>query len=173
MIFRCVIKVFLVSLFLGGAFTSSWACHQGGPMGFAKGKPGSFSLDISSSTIFPTASTSETSGCKNWDFIQLKTEVYIASQWDRLSESASQGQGEHLLALSQMMGCTQDSYLRFTQLVQQNYKTLFQQNHHLPSATRSHQFLLQLQGHLGQAPSIACSVPLYSAEFVSDRPFMK
>ena len=49
-----------------------WACHKGGPMGFATNDPGGFSLDISLSPTYTGASTLGTSNCKNWDYAQQK-----------------------------------------------------------------------------------------------------
>ncbi len=42
-----------------------WACHKGGPMGFATNDQGGFSLDITLSPTFTGASTQGTSGCKD------------------------------------------------------------------------------------------------------------
>ncbi|MBT3215355.1 MAG: hypothetical protein HN351_11970, partial [Deltaproteobacteria bacterium] len=53
-------KTFLLlttAVIFGGG--NAWACHQGGPMGFANGDPGAFSLDI---TISPTYTGASTSG---------------------------------------------------------------------------------------------------------------
>ncbi len=109
-------------------FSSAQACHEGGPMGFAKRDPGMFSVDVTSSSTFIFASTSGTSGCKNWDFVEhWKTtrKKYLMAQWQQLSEEAATGNGVHLNALAHLLGCSTQQYEPFATLLHKNYASLF------------------------------------------------
>ena len=152
--------------FMGGS-PLLWACHQGGPMGFARHSPGGFSLDVSSSTIFPTASTSGTSGCKNWDFSLEQTNRYVAVEWESLSEEAAQGQGPHLVALSGLMECPTSQAPAFEKLIQQNYLTLFQPGNPSPRSPALPAFLPRLQALLVHS-SLTCASPLLADQFLNN-----
>ncbi|MBC8259045.1 MAG: DUF3015 family protein [SAR324 cluster bacterium] len=143
----------LILLAISGFFGSEtvWACHKGGPMGFATNDPGAFSLDITLSPTFTGASTSGAAGCKDWDYSQHQQIQYLETQWSFISEAASRGQGEHLTALVQIMGCSTKNDSRFAFVLQQNYSGLFSQPK--PSA----ELLEQLKILLIQNPLITCS----------------
>jgi hypothetical protein len=64
---KTIILLTTAVIFVGG---NAWACHKGGPMGFATNNPGAFSLDITISPTYTGASTSGTAGCKDWDYSQ-------------------------------------------------------------------------------------------------------
>jgi len=128
-----------------------WACHKGGPMGFATNDPGGFSLDITLSPTFTAASTQGTSGCKDWDYAKHQRIQYLETQWTFLSEEASQGKGENLIALAQMMGCAKERQTQFAVLLRHHYFSLFKN-----TDTRS-KFLLKLETLLTQNPSLSCS----------------
>lgn len=104
------------------------ACHKGGSMGLAKGRPGALSADFTYSFTFTSASTSGTSGCKNWDFVKFRQEAqkqYIAQKWEYLSEEAARGSGAHLQALAQLIGCAPQSSSQFNQFLQKHHASLF------------------------------------------------
>ncbi|MBF0352777.1 MAG: DUF3015 family protein [SAR324 cluster bacterium] len=99
------------------------ACHQGGPMGFAAHDPGAFSLDITSSTFFPFASTSGTSHCEQWDFVSNERSRFIGTYHESLGEELVQGTGFHLETLISLSGCVSNPVLlqriqRQTSLIQ-------------------------------------------------------
>ena len=103
-------KMRLIAVFLALPGILLWseillACHRGGRMGFADNEPGAFSIDVSSSPTFIAASTVGAAGCKNWDYARQQQLHYIQDQWSVISEDASRGSGENLIALAQIMGC--------------------------------------------------------------------
>ncbi len=128
-----------------------WACHKGGPMGFANNDPGEFSLDITLSPTFTGASTKGTSGCKNWEYSRHQRIQYLETQWAFLSEEASQGQGNNLIALAQMMGCNKERQGQFASFLRQNYFSLFN------NTETTSNFLLELETLLTNNPSLSCS----------------
>ena len=147
---RCKIVLLLaIGVFL---FSDTlWACHKGGPMGFATNDPGGFSLDITLSPTFTGASTKGSSGCKDWDYARHQRIQYLETQWTFLSEEASQGKGDNLIALAQMMGCNTERQVQFAVLLRNNYFPLF-------NNTETHSnFLLKLETLLTKNPSLFCS----------------
>ncbi len=126
------------------------ACHKGGPMGFADNDPGAFSMDVSSSPTFIAASTVGAAGCKNWDYARQQQLHYIQDQWSVISEDASRGSGENLIALANIMGCNKSDQLEFAIMVNNHYSFLFHKTE--PSIN----FLIKLEGLLSQNQSISC-----------------
>ena len=102
-----------------------WACHKGGPMGFATNDPGGFSLDITLSPTYTGASTLGTLDCDNWDYTLHKKNHFLQYQWSYLNEEASQGKGENIVALAQIMGCEEKTQPAFGILLHENYNSLF------------------------------------------------
>jgi len=127
------------------------ACHKGGPMGFASNDPGAFSLDVTLSPFYTGASLSGTAGCKEWNYGRHQRIQYLETQWTFIREEASQGEGERLIALAQIMGCTAERQAQFAVLVRDNYSSLFNEKE-----DRSI-FLLKLETLLSQNPSLSCS----------------
>ena len=127
------------------------ACHKGGPMGFASNDAGAFSLDVTLSPFYTGASLSGTAGCKEWNYGQHQRIQYLETQWTFIREEASQGEGERLIALAQIMGCTVERQAQFAVLVRKNYSSLFNEkdDHTI--------FLLKLETLLSQNPSLSCS----------------
>jgi len=113
--------VLLLAIGISLCSETLWACHKGGPMGFATNDPGGFSLDITLSPTFTGASTQGTSGCKDWDYAKHQRIQYLETQWTFLSEEASQGKGENLIALAQLMGCAKERQAQFAVLLQHHY----------------------------------------------------
>jgi hypothetical protein len=128
-----------------------WACHKGGPMGFASNDPGAFSLDITISPTYTGASTSGTAGCKDWDYSMHQRNHYLETQWTFLSEEAAQGKGEHLTALAQIMGCGEERQSQFRVFLRYHYAVLF-------GKTKPHSnFLRQFEILLSQNTAFSCS----------------
>ena len=130
---------------------ASLACHKGGPMGFASNDPGAFSLDVTLSPFYTGASLSGTAGCKEWEYGRHQRIQYLETQWTFIREEASQGEGERLIALAQIMGCTAERQAQFAFLVRNNYSFLFK------NTENSSVFLLKLETLLSQNPSLSCS----------------
>ena len=127
------------------------ACHKGGPMGFASYDSGAFSIDVTLSPFYIGASLSGTAGCKKWNYGRHQRIQYLETQWTFIREEASQGEGERLIALAQIMGCTAERQAQFAVLVRKNYSSLFNEkdDHTI--------FLLKLETLLSQNPSLSCS----------------
>ena len=150
-------KRFVLVLWVGlCCSTSLWACHQGGPMGFAEHNPGMFTLDLtmSSSSTLPFASTSGTLKCKNWDFAEwTPLEQFIHFQWESLQEEAAQGTGTHLVALAQMSQCSNS--VSFQKFVHQHYAVLFKADQ---DSLPPQDFLRELQHWLPMHPTLVCDL---------------
>ena len=127
----------LLFVFSFQAFTAQ-ACHEGGPMGMASKKPIASTIDYSSGSTFIFASTSGSLGCENWDFVKNNRVQYLDVAWNKLSEEVAQGQGEHLVALSQMYGCQGEYKHTFESLLYGNYHHLFSEMKEIESYERAH-----------------------------------
>ena len=133
-----------VTIFFGLIFVFSilghtaMACHEGGSMGFASKKPIASTIDYSSGSTFIFASTSGSLGCENWDFVKNNRVQYLDVAWNKLSEEVAQGQGEHLVALSQMYGCQGENKHTFESLLYGNYPHLFSEMKEIESYERAH-----------------------------------
>ena len=127
------------------------ACHKGGPMGFASYDSGAFSLDVTLSPFYTGASLSGTAGFKKWNYGRYQRIQYLETQWTFIREEASQGEGERLIALAQIMGCTAERQAQFAVLVRNNYSSLFNEKEDCSI------FLLKLETLLSQNPSLSCS----------------
>jgi len=127
----------LLFVFSFQAFTAL-ACHEGGPMGFASKKPISLITDYTSAPTFISASTSGSLGCENWDFVKNNRVQYLDVAWNKLSEEVAQGQGEHIVALSQMYGCQGEYKHTFESLLYGNYPHLFSEMKEIESYERAH-----------------------------------
>ena len=146
--FNTIMLLAIVTIFWSEA---ALACHRGGPMGFASNDPGAFSLDVTLSPFYTGASLSGTAGCKDWDYSRHQRIQYLETQWTFIREEASQGEGERLIALAQIMGCTAERQAQFAVLVRNNYSSLFnEKNDHTI-------FLLKLETLLSQNPALSCS----------------
>lgn len=130
---RITMKQILFILFWSIVFMmplEAFACHKGGPMGFANNDLGNFIVDLTSSPSYALGSTSGTSGCKDWDIAHHLTQAktnYLIAEWDYFTEEAARGQGEHVQALAQLMGCSRREQEPFASLLKTNYIPLFDQ----------------------------------------------
>jgi len=107
-------------------------------MGFASEDPLASTTDYSSGSNFIFASTFGTLCCKNWDFVKNNRVQYLDVAWNKLSEEVAQGQGEHLVALSQMYGCQGEYKRTFESLLYGNYPHLFSKMKEIESYERAH-----------------------------------
>ena len=64
-------------------------------MGLASKDPGMLSVNVTFSPTFAGASTSGTSGCKQWKFSAQVRQEFVESQWAQLREASAQGRGAH------------------------------------------------------------------------------
>jgi len=66
-----------------------------------------------------------TSNCRvNHSMAQLEQEVFITANFASLSKDAAQGEGQHLRAFAEVLGCT-DQLGDFARVSQQNYAEIF------------------------------------------------
>jgi len=98
------------------------ACRGEGFMGISSRDPIMSWVDLTYSPVYSSASTSGTSGCKNWDFgYERYTENVLRkflkkSRVQLLSETV-QGQGPHIEALSRLMACPHSSKDAFSDML--------------------------------------------------------
>ena len=88
-------------------------------------------------TIFNTVGISfGLSGCTNDGTVMAehKTEVFVASTFENLSQDMARGQGEHLASLATMMGVAVEQQPAFFSLVQDRYRTLMERDENSPLA---------------------------------------
>ena len=130
---------------------TTWACHKGGPMGFATNNPGAFSLDITISPTYTSASTNGTAGCKDWDYSQHQRNHFLETQWAFLNEDTARGKGENMTAFTQIMGCTKEEETPFAALVRNNYYSLF------VTTEAGSDLLTQFEILISENPELSCS----------------
>jgi len=98
------------------------ACRGEGFMGISSRDPIMSWVDLTYSPVYSSASTSGTSGCKNWDFGYEQYTEYVLTQFLKkshvqlLSETV-QGQGPHIEALSRLMACPHTSKDAFSDML--------------------------------------------------------
>lgn len=126
-IFKKRLKYFLLvsvfMLFFNKAEPKA-ACRGEGYMGISSRDPIMSWVDLTYSPIYSSASTSGTSGCKDWDFGYERYTEYVLRQFLKksheqfLSETV-QGKGPHIEALSRLMACPHSSKNAFSDMLRQ------------------------------------------------------
>ena len=93
-------------------------------------------LGLSTSTFITTKRGSElTTSTGDCGFMISQNLLrFIDQAYDDLQEESSQGQGQHLVALASMLGCTPQSFDSFQQALQQSYGGLYGQHSKRPQA---------------------------------------
>mgnify|MGYP003977640877 FL=1 len=107
-----VLFAVLIILFFGHSYKLQAACRGEGFMGVSSKDPIMSWVDLTYSPVYTSASTSGTSGCKNWDFSQYlehERRQFITKSHQQLLVETVRGQGPHLEALSRLMECPQSS----------------------------------------------------------------
>ena len=122
-----LLKCFLIACFILVSFsTKTFACHEGGAMGFASGNINGLLIDLTSIPTFIFASTSGTSGCKNWEFATAtEQELYVAFNWHLLARESAQGYGKSIDALATLSQCPKQAYTYFQKTMHHHYHALF------------------------------------------------
>ncbi len=157
MFFRRILIVVVVFLSLSAP---AMACHEGGAMGFASGNINGLVIDIISMPTFVFASTSGTSGCKNWEFAEAtEKERYVALNWEVLAQDSARSSGKSLEALAILSQCTQEAFVSFQKAMHTNHHQLFIGQIH--SREDSQVFLSQIQQLIENNPklSVLCLSP--------------
>lgn len=77
-----------------------------------------------------------TSGCINDEQVmaERKTEIFVSTTFDSLFQDIARGQGEHLTALTILLGVPTDHQQMFFTLVQERYRDLIGRGETSPSA---------------------------------------
>jgi hypothetical protein len=71
--------------------------------------------------------TSGTLGCAKHDLVKKKDEqaaFYAVENYDSLRQEMAEGSGENLRAFASLMGCEQDAYVGFAQMVRKNFSSI-------------------------------------------------
>ena len=100
------------------------ACRGEGFMGISSKDPIMSWVDLPFSPVYTSASTSGTSGCKNWDFPYQKYMEYVIRKFIKNSHQqilieTVQGHGNHIKALS-MMTCPESSLNKFNDMLSEH-----------------------------------------------------
>ena len=93
-------------------------------MGISSRDPIMSWVDMTYSPIYSSASTSGTSGCKNWDFGYERYTEYVLRQFlkkshEQLLSETVQGQGPYIDALSRLMACPLSSRGTFSDMLKE------------------------------------------------------
>ena len=126
-VFKEIVKHFLaVSVFMLFFIKAEpqAACRGEGFMGISSRDPIMSWVDLTYSPIYSSASTSGTSGCKNWDFgYESYTEnvlrQFLKKSHDQLLFETVKGQGPHIEALSRLMACPHSSKDAFSDMLKE------------------------------------------------------
>ena len=125
-------------------------------MGFAKKDPGMLSVDITLSPTFAIASSSGTSGCKDWDYTAELRRDFVRTQWALILEESSRGAGGHLAAFSEIMGCFGEDLPEFKRMLRMNYQGLFPESS--PALPQyAERFLWRVEGIVKGNRNLNCS----------------
>ena len=158
-IFKEIVNLFLTVSFFLFFFVKAElqaACRGEGYMGISSRDPIMSWVDLTYSPIYSSASTSGTSGCKNWDFGYERYYEYVLNQFLKksheqfLSETV-QGQGPHIETLSRLMACPDSSKDAFFDMLNE-YR---QQTVELFSTSKqSSKFLIELRLWMQKDPEL-------------------
>ena len=126
-IFKEIVNLFLtVSLFLCFFIKAELqaACRGEGYMGISSRDPIMSWVDLTYSPIYSSASTSGTSGCKNWDFgyeryTEFALRQFLKKSHEQLLSETVQGQGPHIEALSRLMACPHSAKDAFSDMLKE------------------------------------------------------
>jgi hypothetical protein len=77
-----------------------------------------------SQTFGITSGTSNCTGSGGYAKADAEQEMYVSSNQDAISQEMAQGSGEHLTALSTLMGCEKGSSDQFATAMKRNYRTI-------------------------------------------------
>ena len=125
-------------------------------MGISSRDPIMSWVDLTYSPIYSSASTSGTSGCKNWDFgYESYTEnvlrQFLNKSHEQLLSETVQGQGPHIEALSKLMACpysSKDTFFNMLKEHRQQTVEIFSTSRH------STKFLTELRLWMQKNPEL-------------------
>ena len=132
------------------------ACRGEGFMGISSRDPIMSWVDLTYSPVYSSASTSGTSGCKNWDFgyeryAENVLKQFLKKSHEQLLFETVQGQGPHIEALSRLMACPHSSKDAFSDML----KEYRQQTVEIfATSSQSHEFLSELRTWMQKKPEL-------------------
>jgi len=137
------------------------ACRGEGFMGISSKDPIMSWVDLTFSPVYTSASTSGTSGCKNWDFpyeryIEYVLRNFLQKSHKHLIVESVQGHGIHTEALS-MMACPKSSFKIFSGMMMKHRQ---QTINIFKTAEQSPQFLSHLRKWIKEIPELNASCSL-------------
>ncbi len=144
------VKIFLIASLFMLFFVNvelQAGCRGEGFMGISSRDPIMSWVDLTYSPIYSSASTSGTSGCKNWDFGYERYTEYVLRQFikkshEQLLTETVKGRGPHIEALSKLLACPHSSKEAFSDML----KDYRQQTVEIFSTSnQSHKFLTELR----------------------------
>ena len=130
------------------------ACRGEGFMGVSSKDPIMSLVDLTYSPVYTSASTSGTSGCKNWDFSQYlerEKRQFIKKSHQQLLVETLRGQGPHLEALSRLMECPQSSSEVFTLMLWEHRQQTVQL---FETAKQTPEFMIELNKWINADPEL-------------------
>ena len=100
-------------------------CRGEGFMGISSRDPIMSWVDLTYSPIYSSASTSGTSGCKNWDFgyeryTEFALRQFLKKSHEQFLSETVKGQGPHIDALSRLMSCPYSSKEVFSDMLKEH-----------------------------------------------------
>ena len=127
-IFKEIVKnFFAVSMFMLFFIKAEpqAACRGEGFMGISSRDPIMSWVDLTYSPIYSSASTSGTSGCKNWDFgyeryTEFALRQFLKKSHEQFLSETVKGQGPHIDALSRLMSCPYSSKEVFSDMLKEH-----------------------------------------------------
>jgi len=145
----------LIFLFVGLNFQLKAACRGEGFMGISSKDPIMSWVDLTFSPVYTSASTSGTSGCKNWDFpyqryIEYVIRKFIKNSHKQLLVETVQGHGKHVKALS-MMTCPQSSSEMFNVMLKDHREQTIKI---FRSSKQTPKFINQLRKWIKDSPEL-------------------
>ena len=127
-IFKEIGKIFLTVSFFMLFFIKAElqaGCRGEGFMGISSRDPIMSWVDLTYSPIYSSASTSGTSGCKNWDFgyeryTEFALRQFLKKSHEQFLSETVKGQGPHIDALSRLMSCPYSSKEVFSDMLKEH-----------------------------------------------------
>ena len=147
-IFKEIVNLFLtISLFFFVKAELQAACRGEGYMGISSRDPIMSWVDLTYSPIYSSASTSGTSGCKNWDFgyeryTEFALRQFLKKSHEQFLSETVQGKGPHIDALSRLMSCPHSSKGVFSDMLKKHRQQTVEI---FSSSKQSANFLVELR----------------------------
>ena len=151
-------KILAVSMFLLFFIKAEpqAACRGEGYMGISSRDPIMSWVDLTYSPVYSSASTSGTSGCKNWDFgyeryTDFALRQFLKKSHEQFLSETVKGQGPHIDALSRLMSCPYSSKEVFSDMLKEHRQQTVEI---FSSSKQSSNFLVELRLWMQKNPEL-------------------